>query len=37
MGKDRNGKYYYLNSDGSMAYNTKIGVYRLGADGAWIK
>lgn len=33
---DRNsGKYYYLNSNGSMAYNTKIDGYKLGADGAW--
>lgn len=32
-----NGKYYYLYSDGSMAANTKIGLYRLGPDGAWIR
>jgi FOG: Glucan-binding domain (YG repeat) len=32
-----NGKYYYLYSDGSMAANTKIGLYKLGPDGAWIR
>ncbi|BCZ49042.1 hypothetical protein psyc5s11_51090 [Clostridium gelidum] len=31
------GKYYYLNDDGSMAANTKIGLYKLGSDGAWIR
>lgn len=31
------GKYYYLNDDGSMAANTKIGLYRLGSNGAWIR
>lgn len=30
-----NGKWYYLKDDGSMAYNTTIGTYKLGADGAW--
>lgn len=30
-------KWYYLYSDGHMAANTKIGSYRVGADGAWIK
>jgi len=34
--KDNNGKYYYLNSNGSMASNTTIGLYKLGADGAWL-
>lgn len=33
----KDGKYYYLNSDGSMAYNTTINGYRLGSSGAWIK
>lgn len=31
------GQYYYLNSDGTMAYNTTINGYRLGQSGAWIK
>ena len=31
------GKWYYLNSDGSMAANTTISGYKLGLDGAWIK
>ncbi|OCA97427.1 N-acetylmuramoyl-L-alanine amidase family protein [Clostridium beijerinckii] len=35
--KDSNGKYYYLNSNGAMAYNTTVGGYRLGYDGAWIQ
>ena len=30
-------KWYYLYSDGHMAANTKIGSYKLGKDGAWIK
>ncbi|WHY85382.1 Ig-like domain-containing protein [Neobacillus novalis] len=30
-------KWYYLYSSGKMASSTKIGTYRLGADGAWIK
>lgn len=34
--KDTNGKYYYLNSNGSMARSTTINGYKLGADGAWI-
>lgn len=29
-------KYYYLYSDGAMACSTKIGEYKVGADGAWI-
>lgn len=33
---DVTGKYYYLKDDGTMAYSTKIGLYTLGADGAWI-
>lgn len=35
--QDSNGKWYYLNNNGVMAYNTTVGVYKLGADGAWIK
>lgn len=31
------GKWYYLYNSGVMAYNTWIGKYRLGPDGAWIK
>lgn len=31
------GKYYYLGYDGSMAYNTTVGQYKLGSNGAWIK
>ena len=32
------GKYYYLDpASGVMASNTKIGLYKLGSDGAWIK
>ncbi|MGV2939657.1 pullulanase [Mesobacillus sp. LC4] len=30
-------KWYYLYSNGKMAYNTKIGKYKLGPDGAWIQ
>lgn len=33
--KDTNGKYYYLNSNGAMAYSTTINGYKLGANGAW--
>jgi glucan-binding YG repeat protein len=33
--EDLDGKYYYLNSFGVMAYNTTIDGYKLGADGAW--
>ena len=35
--KDTNGKYYYLNDNGSMASNTTIQGYKLGRDGAWTK
>ncbi|MEH7333239.1 hypothetical protein V7161_11420 [Neobacillus drentensis] len=31
------GKWYYLYPSGAMAYNTWIGKYRLGPDGAWRK
>lgn len=31
------GKYYYLNTNGTMASNTTISGYKLGADGAWIR
>lgn len=32
------GKYYYLDpASGVMAANTKIGLYKLGYDGAWIR
>ncbi|MDQ0201050.1 Ig-like domain-containing protein [Neobacillus ginsengisoli] len=31
------GKWYYLYSNGIMAHDTKIGSYRLGHDGAWIR
>ncbi|MDF2884460.1 MAG: hypothetical protein K0R54_5027 [Clostridiaceae bacterium] len=31
------GKYYYLGYDGSMAYNTTVGQYKLGPNGAWTK
>ncbi|WHY77544.1 hypothetical protein QNH20_26385 [Neobacillus sp. WH10] len=30
-------KWYFLYSNGQMAVNTKIGTYRVGADGAWIQ
>jgi glucan-binding YG repeat protein len=30
-------KWYYLYSSGKMAYSTKIGKYKLGANGAWIQ
>ena len=39
-----NGKWYYMYEKtekqyvkGSMAYNTNIGEYKVGSDGAWIK
>ncbi|QCJ45359.1 N-acetylmuramoyl-L-alanine amidase family protein [Bacillus sp. S3] len=32
-----NGKWYYLYSNGKMAHSTKIGTYKLGRDGAWIR
>lgn len=31
-----NGKYYYLDTNGVMQSNTKVGLYELGSDGAWI-
>ncbi|WP_297428293.1 hypothetical protein [Clostridium sp.] len=31
------GTWYYLNSQGIMAYNTVIAGYKLGANGDWIK
>jgi hypothetical protein len=34
---DVDGRYYYLYSNGSMAYNTTIGGYKLGLNGAWIR
>ena len=34
--REIDGKWYYFNSDGYMAKNTKIGTYQLGTDGAWI-
>ena len=34
--KDVNGIWYYLYSDGSMAYNTIIDGYNLDVSGAWI-
>lgn len=30
------GKWYYMYSGGNMAANTKIGIYKIGRDGAWI-
>lgn len=35
--KDSDGKWYYLNSDGSMAVNTVVDGYKIGTDGAWVK
>lgn len=32
-----NGSWYYLDLQGVMAYNTIIGVYKVGANGAWIR
>lgn len=32
-----NGTWYYLNANGSMAANTTVGGYKLGANGAWIR
>jgi lactocepin len=32
-----NGKWYYFYSSGVMAANTKVGSYKIGKDGAWIK
>ncbi|WP_160691117.1 cadherin-like beta sandwich domain-containing protein [Clostridium sp. C2-6-12] len=34
---DVDGRYYYLYSNGAMAYSTTIGGYRLGSNGAWIR
>jgi glucan-binding YG repeat protein len=34
---DSDGRYYYLNPNGDMAYNTIIGGYKLGSNGAWIR
>lgn len=31
------GKWYYFNSDGYMAYNATIDGYNIGSDGAWIQ
>lgn len=33
--QDDDGKWYYLNNDGSMAYDTVIDGYKLGSDGSW--
>jgi|GEM_PF-2160097 len=33
--QDSNGKWYYLNSDGSMAHDTTVDGYTIGSDGAW--
>lgn len=35
--KDLNGKYYYMQSNGTMAKNTTIEGYRLGVDGSWVQ
>lgn len=35
--KDFDGKHYYLNSNGAMAYSTTVDGYKLGANGARIK
>lgn len=35
--KDTNGRWYYLNNDGSMALNTNIDGYKLSFDGALIQ
>ena len=34
--QEDNGKWYYLNNDGSMAHDTVIDGYKLGSDGVWI-
>ena len=34
--KQIDGKWYYFYADGSMAVNTTIGSYQVGADGARI-
>lgn len=35
--KDADENWYYLQSSGAMAKNTKIEGYKLGANGAWVK
>lgn len=35
--QDYNGKWYYFYESGAMASSTKIGGYKLGSDGAWIR
>ncbi|WML58313.1 L,D-transpeptidase family protein [Neobacillus sp. PS2-9] len=35
--KEIEGKWYYFNTSGSMAANTVINGYKLGADGSWIQ
>ena len=35
--QDTDGRWYYLNANGSMAANTTVDGYVLGANGAWIK
>lgn len=35
--RDIDGRYYYLYSNGSMAYSTTINGYKLGTNGAWIR
>lgn len=35
--KDADGSWYYLQTSGAMAKNTKVEGYRLGSNGAWIK
>lgn len=35
--KQVNGKWYYFYASGEMAANKKVGGYKLGKDGAWIK
>lgn len=35
--KDSDGKYYYLYPSGAMAYNTTIGGFKLGSNGAWTR
>lgn len=35
--KQIDGKWYYFNTNGYMAYDTVIGTYKLGSDGAWVQ
>lgn len=35
--RDVDGKYYYLYPSGAMAYNTTIGGFKLGSNGAWTR